>query len=57
MKVPINSPLLQKIEDCLNKKNKMQGKDRDSRKGIEQKEKLTDLNVRDLKCQHWHLLL
>ena len=51
MKVPINSPLFQKIEGCLKKKKEQNAKKRlGSRKGIEQKEKLTDLKVRDLKC-------
>ena len=50
MKVPINSPLFQKIEGCFKKKEQNAKKRLGSRKGIEQKEKLTDLKVRDLKC-------
>lgn len=50
MKVPINPPLFWKIEDCFKKeKNGMQGKDRDFRKGAEQKDKLMDSEFRDLK--------
>lgn len=47
--VPINPPLFWKIEDCFKKKkNGMQGKDRDFRKGAEQKDKLMDSEFRNL---------